>query len=487
MTGALLSVAALIGLSGQSSVYSYPIEPVDLPPSIQQGVEMMYIDPEIAPEVRRQAALLESADGDDAAELTGDLLLPANPLFTDLRRALVRYRMDWSALPQVQIPSGPTLKPGSTDPRVALLRERLGLGPSGSYDSALAAAVRRYQEAHGLKADGIAGEGTIASLNLGYDHHARLLAINLDRARTLPASTEKGRYLVVDAGGAQLYLFEDGKIVDRMKVIVGEAATATPMMAALMRFVSVNPYWNVPPDLAQKLIAPRVLAGGLTYLEERGYQVLSDWTDDAVLVDPATVDWAAVAEGRSEVRVRQLPGGGNSMGGIKFMMPNEFGIYLHDTPSKALFNEENRWISNGCIRVEDAKRLATWLFGEMPKGSDPKVEENVDLETPVPVYITYLTAAATGKGVLFRADPYGRDAQLLARYGSEPDSYAPIEPYSNEAADENGRSASTRKSTSWSRSVAPLLVNCIAMSAPWPFMAWPASTFWTPCSVRWLS
>jgi murein L,D-transpeptidase YcbB/YkuD len=204
-----------------------------------------------------------------------------------------------------------------------------------------------------------------------------------------------------------------------MKVIVGSPDTETPMMAALMRFSSVNPYWNVPTDLTAKLIAPRVLAGGLSYLSDRGYQVLDGWTEDAGIVDPATVDWPAVASGDVELRVRQLPGGGNSMGEIKFMMPNEYGIYLHDTPGKAAFEQDERWVSNGCVRVEDAHRLANWLYGYMPKGQSADREERVDLVEPVPVYITYLTVAADEEKLSFREDRYGRDAPLMARFKGE--------------------------------------------------------------------
>ncbi|HWH17345.1 MAG TPA: L,D-transpeptidase family protein, partial [Allosphingosinicella sp.] len=245
-------------------------------------------------------------------------------------------------------------------------------------------------------------------------HYERLLMINLERTRRLPGVNERGRYILVDAGAARLYLFEDGRVRDTMKVIVGKAETATPMMAALMRYASVNPYWNVPPELVQSLIAPRVLSGGVSYLKDRRYEVLSDWTDDASLVDPASVDWRAVADGSAEVRVRQRPGAGNSMGDIKFMMPNEFGIYLHDTPDKSLFDKQDRWISNGCVRVEDARRLAKWLFGDAPKGKDPGLETRVDLDSPVPVYITYMTAGPSPTGVAFRNDPYGRDEALLA-------------------------------------------------------------------------
>jgi murein L,D-transpeptidase YcbB/YkuD len=216
-------------------------------------------------------------------------------------------------------------------------------------------------------------------------------------------------------------MYENGKPVDSMRVIVGSHATETPMMAALLRFVSVHPWWNTPPDLAKKSVAPGVLKEGLTYLSDRDYQVLSDWTDDATPIDPSTVDWKAVADGSTTVRLRRGPGEWNSMGNYKFNMPNDFGIYLHDVPNheRDLFKKDDRWISNGCIRLEDAPRLAKWLFGHVPKGQDSKTEVNVDLDAPVPVYITYLTAEATADGAKFRADPYKRDPALLARYFSE--------------------------------------------------------------------
>ncbi|HEY0626035.1 MAG TPA: L,D-transpeptidase family protein [Allosphingosinicella sp.] len=415
----LLLMASSLSAVDRSTVLQ-PIEPIDLPPSIQQGVDMMYIDPEIAPSLKeRDADLAEIAPGREPGTPV-DMLTPVNPLYTELRRTLVRYQMNWSGLPDVQIPAGPMLKPGAKGERVSVLRERLGLKPGDAYDAELAKKVRAYQESHGIKADGVAGEATIQSLNLGPLRHERLIQINLERALRLPSVAEKGRYVVVDAGGARIYLFEDGKVLDSMKAIVGKPETATPMMAAKLRYASVNPYWNVPPELIQGLIAPKVIAGGVTYLEERGYEVFSDWTEEAQKLDPATVDWQAAAAGTSDIRVRQQPGGANSMGAIKFMMPNDFGIYLHDTPDKSGFQKDDRWISNGCVRVEDAKRLATWLFGDMPKGSDPKVEEKVDLAEPVPVYITYLTVGAGKDGAVFRKDPYSRDKELLARYFGAP-------------------------------------------------------------------
>jgi L,D-transpeptidase YcbB len=412
-----LTALILLALGAAAPAHArppFPIEPVDIPPSIQQGVDMIYIDPELLPAIRRNEELLEELGLGAGEEASAELLLAANPLYTRLRRGLVRYRLTWGGLPQVAIPPGPALRPGAEGERVALLRERLGLSPGASFDQELARAVRLYQQAHAIRPDGIAGAETIASLNLGSAHYERLLSINIERARRLPGAPRGGRYILVDAGGAEIHLVEDGEIKDSMKAVVGKPESATPMMAAMIRYASVNPYWNIPVDLAQTLIAPRVLANGLSHLQAGRYEILSDWTDEADIVDPASIDWASVADGSTEIRVRQLPGRGNSMGDIKFMMPNEFGIYLHDTPDKSVFRNEDRWISNGCVRVEDAARLAKWLFGSMPRGRDPNVEEDVELPEPVPVYITYLTAGASAAGVVFRKDPYQRDAVLLA-------------------------------------------------------------------------
>ena len=394
-----------------------PLEPIDLPPSVEQGVDMVYIDQELAPQGYRPGEMIHDAAFGDTDSAPLDMFAAAHPLYTDLRRGFVRYQMRWGGLPQVDIPAGPTLKVGTEGDRVALLRERLGLPAGTKFDDQLARVVSEYQDVHGLKADGIAGASTIASLNLGSDYYQRLLVINMERAKRLPVPGEQRRYILVDAGSARISLYEDGRQVDSMRAIVGAAETATPMMAALMRFVSVNPYWNVPPELIHKTIAPNVLKEGLVYLSDRDYEIFSDWTDDAKKVDPTTVDWQALADGKeSDLRFRRGPGPYNSMGKIKFMMPNDFGIYLHDYPDKAKFALDDRWISNGCVRVEDAQRLAKWIFGYMPEGHDPKVEENVDVPDPVPVYMTYLTAAPTREGVRFLTDHYHRDEAVLARY-----------------------------------------------------------------------
>ena len=412
----LLALSALSISAAAAAQRAQPVEPIDLPPSIEQGVDMIYVDPQIAPRLRDQDVAMHQISFEEWAGAPLDLFLPVNPIYTELRRGLVRYQQRWGDLPQFTIPAGPTLKIGMTGERVGMLRERLGLSQGVAFDESTASALKAYQAAHGLKADGIAGKGTIDSLNLGSQHYERLIIVNLERARRLPLATERGRYIMVDAGEGRLYMYENGRVVDSMKVIVGANETATPMMAALMKFASVNPYWNVPPELVTNLIAPRVLAQGVSYLTDREYEVLSDWSENPQVLDPRTIDWKAAADGKLELRLRRLPSPANSMGAIKFMMPNDFGIYLHDTPDKSPFAKNDLWISNGCVRVEDAKRLARWLFGAMPQGRNPKVEEQVQLEQPVPVYMTYLTVASTRDGTVFRPDPYGRDAAVIARY-----------------------------------------------------------------------
>ena len=200
----------------------------------------------------------------------------------------------------------------------------------------------------------------------------------------------RGRYLLVDAASAQLFMIEDGEVRDSMRVIVGKPATQTPILASKIYYATLNPYWNVPTDLARTLIAPKVLAQGTKYLRDHNYQVLGGFDDGAPEISPDDVDWNAVAAGRTTVKVRQLPGPANSMGNIKFGFPNNDGIFLHDTPKKELFAVDQRNVSNGCVRLEDAPRLARWLLGRDPGEFGSAPEEQVLLPQAVPIYITYL-------------------------------------------------------------------------------------------------
>ncbi len=242
----------------------------------------------------------------------------------------------------------------------------------------------------------------------------RLIIANMERARSIPANPGR-RYVIVDTAGARLWMIEGRRVVDQMRTIVGKPNMATPEMAGFIRYAVLNPYWNLPPDLARER-AKKVLKRGQGIVSAERLQILSDWSDSPRVLNASQVNWRAAASGAYPLRMRQLPGGENVMGNVKFMLPNRLGIYLHDTPNKANFRLEERRLSSGCVRVEDAQRLSRWLFGRTvaPSGSTP--EQRVDLPEPVPVYITYLTAVPkVGGGMVFRRDFYRRDAALLAR------------------------------------------------------------------------
>jgi murein L,D-transpeptidase YcbB/YkuD len=230
--------------------------------------------------------------------------------------------------------------------------------------------------------------------------------VNLDRARALPADGR--RHIVVDAASARLWLYEGGQVIDSMRVVVGKTGMQTPALAGLIRFAVLSPYWNIPPDLVRQR-AQRILAEGTEILIHDRLELLSDWGPSPRVLDPDEIDWAGVADGTVRLRMRQLPGPDNMMGNIKFMLPNPLGIYLHDTPDKSAFARDDRRISSGCVRVEDANRLAKWLFGGTPPTASGKPEQRVDLPHPIAVYITYFTALPDRGRVRFQPDPYNRD------------------------------------------------------------------------------
>jgi len=208
---------------------------------------------------------------------------------------------------------------------------------------------------------------------------------------TLPGAQipARGPYVLVDAASARLYMIEDGRVRDSMKVIVGKPETPTPALKDVIHYETLNPYWHVTGDLTRTLIAKNVLEQGPTYLSQRGYEIVSGWGPDAQVLSPDTVDWKAVAAGTAQVFVRQRPGPANSLGQFKFDLPNGDGIYLHDTPKKELFAQDQRNLSHGCVRLEDAPKLARWLLGkDPPQASVP--EENILLPRPVPITISYL-------------------------------------------------------------------------------------------------
>jgi len=244
--------------------------------------------------------------------------------------------------------------------------------------------------------------------------------VNLDRVRSIPS---RGRFILVDSASQRMFLYENGAPVDSMKVIVGTPEMPTPLIASVMYYVTFNPQWNAPEHLVRGPIAKKTLAGGLSYFKSMGYSVMADWSANAAVLPADSVDWKAVAAGKARPpRVRQDPGPKNFMGLYKFTFPNSQDIYLHDTPAKELFNQASRDLSNGCVRVEDAKRFARWLLGREPVPPGTEAEIPVQMPQGVPIYLTYITAQPSAAGqIAYLKDPYGWDrpgAQIASSYVS---------------------------------------------------------------------
>ena len=244
------------------------------------------------------------------------------------------------------------------------------------------------------------------------DHTRETLEVNLQRARALPSG--KQRYVLVNAAQQRLFMYEDGKPVDNMVVVVGQTKWPTPMVTAFIRYAALNPYWYVPSDLAWEDVGQYVVKDP-KYFDRLGYEEVSDWSKDPQILDPTKIDWKGVRDGTVQVLLRQKPGPNNFMGRIKFMFPNQFGVYLHDNPRRNLFKESVRYFSGGCVRLEDAWRLSKWLFHRDLTWEGHGTEEPVMLDQPVPVYITYLTAVPDGQSIAYYDDAYGRDKAMVAK------------------------------------------------------------------------
>lgn len=246
---------------------------------------------------------------------------------------------------------------------------------------------------------------TEAQASNNFTPDPRLLA-NLDRARSIPA---RGRFVLVDSGNQKLTMFENGQPVDSMKIIVGTDELPTPLISSVLYYVAYNPYWHAPDHLVRKTIAPTVLRQGMKYLKSHGYHVIDEWSATAKEIDPKTVDWKGAAAGTTHLLVRQDPGPLNSMGSLKFPFANPEGIYMHDTPGKDLFAKNVRNLSNGCVRLEDARRFGRWLLGHDPEAPGRDPETQVQLPQPVPVILTYLTAQVRDGKLTYLDDFYGWD------------------------------------------------------------------------------
>jgi murein L,D-transpeptidase YcbB/YkuD len=332
------------------------------------------------------------------------------------------------------VPAGKALRRGARGEGVAALRARLRAtgeldAPEDAesiYDDEVAGAVARFQVRHGLEPDSSVGRATLAALNVPVETRILQIELNLDRYRWLPAEFEK-RYLLVNIPDFHLRAYDDGREVFEQRVIVGdEYQNATPVFADSMTYLVFRPEWNVPSSILVNEMLPK-LREDIYDLARHDFEVV-DTQGDSLVRDPSSIDWDDVDTTDLPYRVRQRPGETNSLGLLKFMFPNRFNIYLHDTPARKLFDQPVRTLSHGCVRVENPVELAEFALGRQDGWDEAKIREAMDdsttprsrsvpLERPVPVYLLYLTAFMREGELHFRNDPYGKDRRATARLG----------------------------------------------------------------------
>jgi murein L,D-transpeptidase YcbB/YkuD len=380
---------------------------------------LAFADPALNLKPATARAALEQVAGQPTLNAGIQAAERMNPLYAALRERLQAVRVRWSGLPRVALPlTPPPPTPWGLAQRLQALHRRLGLEPGAGFDAELVERLALFQSDHGLYPSGRADWSTLLALNAPPEVWERRILVNLERARVIPPDPGP-RFIVVDAAGQKLDLYEDGQPRHEMEVAVGKPSEPTPEMAGLIRYAVYNPYWNVPPDLVRNGVAKKVLASGPRALAAQRMEALADWSDQAEVLDPGLIDWEAVARGEEVLRVRQRPGPGNMMGRVKFMLPNPLGVYLHDTPKKSVFLAARRNVSSGCVRLEDALTLAQWLMPDRLAPEPGPEEVRIDIAPAVPVYILYLTVAPTPEGLAFHRDVYGRDHAVLARLTSK--------------------------------------------------------------------
>ena len=357
-------------------------------------------------------------------------LPPDTRRYDALKSALARYRRIERSGGWGRIGQGPPLKPGMRGPRVAQIKQRLlatgdlrALGDAEAYDDALAAAVKAFQERHGLAEDGNAGLDTIAAMNVPAAARIEHLLINLERRRWL-AGHLGPRYLYINIADNDLKLVENDHTIHVARVIVGQPYQQTPVFSATMTQIEINPYWNVPRSIAINEMLPSIRRNP-GYLTANGYTLLTRSGDNTSAVNPHSVDWSQIGRGNFPYYIRQFPGANNALGSLLFRLPNPHNVYLHDTPGKNLFNRDARFFSHGCMRVEGPMKLALLLLGGQEGWTDARINaviatrvlRIVPLQRPIPVHVTYLTAWAERDGTVhFRRDAYRRDAAVVAAF-----------------------------------------------------------------------
>lgn len=367
--------------------------------------------------------LIKLNDSQDPAALLADLE-PKHREYRALKAALASFD-EGAAEEQVTVPDGKLLRPGKSDKRVPILRERLGVAvpkledgtldsENAVYDKALVAAVEGFQKDMDLLVDGVIGPATVAALNGGGATSREDIVANMEMWRWLPP--ELGDFkVVVNIPEFRLAIMKGEDIVHSTRVVVGKNKHQTPVFSDEIEHVVVNPYWNVPPSIARNEIGP-IVARNPGYIAAKNMELLSGGR----VVNASAIDWSSTSI--NNFRIRQRPGRGNALGSVKFLFPNRHNVYLHDTPSKSLFNRSYRAFSHGCVRVHNPWEFAQALLREEPKitiasleGQRGSRERWNNLDRHIPVHLVYLTLRVDQQGeIRSYGDVYGHMKKLKA-------------------------------------------------------------------------
>jgi murein L,D-transpeptidase YcbB/YkuD len=374
-------------------------------------------------------AALQSALQHGDIEAVLEKLRPQHAGYTALKRALVHYRNRLALGGWALLPEGPNLVRGDRNIRVAALRARLtdpvhsdssGENEPDFFDADLEQAVLKFQMRHGLEVDGIVGPATLAALNVPVENRLRQIKLNMERWRWLPHEFGN-RYILVNIANFELDTIENDEIVLTMRVIVGKEYRRTPVFTGRMTYLELNPYWYIPSKIAKEDMLPQIQKDP-EYLSRKKIRIFENWNAEALELDPESIEWSQVTPTNFSFKFVQEPGPSNALGQVKFMFPNKFSVYLHDTPARDLFNQTKRSFSSGCIRIEKPIELAQYLLKDDPEWTREKIVKAIDnretqiarLPRPIEVQILYMTAWVDqgGEAIHFRHDVYGRDKPL---------------------------------------------------------------------------
>lgn len=371
-------------------------------------------------------ALIEGLIATDDLANAVSSLAPDDSAYGQLKAQLKRHRAIAATAGWPETPSGPTIRPGSTDPRVEVLAARLASSgdlvagsraEAGSYGPVLQQAVRRFQARHGLEVDGLVGKATLRALNVPVEQRIDQIRVNLERMRWRLDGKADDRILV-NIAGFRMTVIRDGKVLLSKKVIVGDTEDQTPRFRTELRHIVFNPTWTVPHSIASEELLLDI-KNDLGFLARGKYELFDR---DGNLVAASTVDWNAINVNNFPFTIVQQPGPANQLGQVKFMIPNEYSVCMHDTPSRHLFAAAARGFSHGCIRVHEPLALAELLLRDQG-WTRPQIDAEIEsgrtrtiaLEEPLPVVVLYRSAEVSEQGVMhFYDDIYERDAAVLA-------------------------------------------------------------------------